>query len=172
MKSLGTLLIVVLAGVGGNAMAENEDGGVIGFGARQLSAEGAGFDTSFRLLDVALGYRAYASDGITFTPELRIGLGLTDEVVGTETVSVENYYGFGLRTEFGTGALYGFVVPSYTRYEASASGSILSASEQDWEFGVGGGVGFRFAGGTAAFEVSYESVEQTDIVGLAFRLYL
>lgn len=149
------------------AAGAEQEGPVVGLGFNRLAAQGPGFDTYYSLAEVSLGYRAYAGDGITFTPELRAGVGLNDEQLGTETVSVEGHYGFALRVEAGTGRVYMLVAPSYSKYEGD-SANLPAASEQDWEFGVGVGVGFRI-GESTTMEVTYEAVDETDIVGVAFR---
>lgn len=159
--------LMLLSAVAAGADTD-QDGVVVGLGFNRLAAQGSGFDTYYSLAEVTLGYRAYAGEGITFTPELRAGVGLNDERLGNDTVSIDGHYGFALRVEAGTGNVYVVLAPSYSRYEGDST-NLPAASEQDWKFGVGFGIGFRI-GEATAMEITYEGVDETDIVGVAFRV--
>lgn len=62
--------------------------------------------------------------------------------------------------------------PSYVRYKVKASapvaGGTFSLSETSDEFGIGGGIGFRFTE-NFSLEASYEYVDGLDLIQLGAR---
>ena len=83
---------------------------------------------------------------------------------------LDSFLAFSLRGQYDfQSGLYLYAAPSYARAEFTASAGGVSVSEDDWEFGIGGGAGYKF---TDQFwgEVSYESYDGTDAFSLGFKV--
>jgi opacity protein-like surface antigen len=118
----------------------------------------------------SIGYRFELNDAVSLIPEVRGGIGVVDDEFMGADVELDGVFGGVLRLEFQLNdAVYLQLSPSYARYKASISSSFVDISESDEEFGIGGGIGFRFNPNFSA-EVAYESVDDLDVylVGLRF----
>ncbi|MFT7258354.1 MAG: opacity protein-like surface antigen [Glaciecola sp.] len=105
-------------------------------------------DISLDGVTLSVGYEFVVEDSkFSFMPELRLGFGVGDDNISEfETnisVEIETYYGFTARgTYHASPNFYIFLQPSYVNLEVKASSMGMSATEDDWETGFGGGVGF------------------------------
>lgn len=105
-------------------------------------------DISLDGVTLSVGYEFAVEDSkFSFMPELRLGFGVGDDNISEfETnisVEIETYYGFTARgTYHASPNFYIFLQPSYVNLEVKASSMGMSATEDDWETGFGGGVGF------------------------------
>ena len=62
-----------------------------------------------------------------------------------------------------------YAAPSYARAEVTASSGGISVSDDDWEFGFGGGAGYKFSD-TVWGEISYETFDGTDVLSVGFKV--
>ena len=118
----------------------------------------------------SIGYRFELNDAVSLIPEVRGGIGVVDDEFMGADVELDGIFGGVLRLEFQLNdSVYLQLSPSYVRYKASVSSSFADASFTDEEFGIGGGIGFRF-NPNFSVEVAYESVDDLDVylVGLRF----
>ncbi len=143
------------------------EGVVVGIGVSRLSIDDSVLDTSFNNLQATIGYRL-GDNSFSLTPELRIGGGISDEQILGIVTELNSFYGISLRAEAGSDRVYGFIAPSYTRYEVGVAAPGLIVSEADWEAGIGVGGGIRFTENAAA-EVFYENIDDADVIGLSLR---
>lgn len=159
-------LLLMLAAVPANAQW------VIGGGYYNVSDDEDGIDISMGALVASLGYRFPMEGNFSLTPELRVGIGAGDDSLFGVDVEIDRLIALSLRGEylFDSG-LYLFGAPSYADIEIEASSGGFSVSESGSEFGIGGGVGFRFSD-TAMIELSYETFDGTDVVGVEIKFDL
>ena len=59
-------------------------------------------------------------------------------------------------------------MPSYANLDIKASNNGISRSDDNWEFGFGGGVGKQINDKTS-IEASYESYDGTDLLTIGFK---
>ncbi|OGT70332.1 MAG: hypothetical protein A3H44_01490 [Gammaproteobacteria bacterium RIFCSPLOWO2_02_FULL_57_10] len=140
---------------------------VTGVGYHELSDD----DISLGVISGSVGYQfGDGSSGFSYTPEFRIGTGVQDDTITDVKVEVEAFYGFALRGEyvFDNGA-YLFAAPSYSNLEVKFSAGGFSATEDEWEFGGGGGIGYQFTDYTSV-ELAYEKFDDLDVIGIAVRM--
>lgn len=143
-----------------------EQGPVVGVGASRLGVDD--IDLSFTLLHGSVGYRFDSGDVFSFTPELRFGVGVTDDDFLGVTFEVDSFYGFGVRGEVEAADAYVFVNPTYTNFQLDGSIGGVTASTDDWSFGIGIGAGMNLSR-NASIEISYEAVEDADVFGIGVR---
>jgi hypothetical protein len=158
------LIIVTTAGLLASTPARAEP--VIGLGFRHLDLDNHPEYGALEIADLSVGYRFDRGDGLSLTPELRIGSGLTDNAVNG---APDSFYGFGLRGEIESANTYLFLNPTYTRYDPSLGLGDTTATSPEWESGVGVGAGVR-VGRHFVLEIGYEKYKRADSVGLAFRV--
>ena len=118
----------------------------------------------------SVGYRFVVNDAVSIIPELRGGIGVQDDSIQGVDVELDGLFGGVLRLEFNlSDTFYLQVSPSYARYKASVSFLGQSISDTSNEFGIGGGLGFRFNPRVSA-EVAYENIDDLDVylIGLRF----
>ncbi len=132
-----------------------------------------GDDVTVGVLVGSLGYRIPVNDAFSVVPKIRGGFGVKDDTVDGVDVELENLFGAALRLEFLlTESFYVHLTPSYARYSAKASaplaGGTLSITETSNEFGIGGGLGFRFTR-NFSLEANYEYVDGLDIIQIGAR---
>lgn len=91
-------------------------------------------------------------------------------------VELDRFLALSLRGQFELdNGIYLFAAPVYSNAEltvsASQGGVSVSITEDSWEFGFGGGIGYNLSK-TASAEVMYEQFDGTDAVsfGLKFNL--
>lgn len=139
----------------------------LGVGYGNISDSEDGVDLSLGGLMVSAGYQYNVSDSVTLTPQVRYGIGIQDDEISGIDIELDNFYALSLKASTSLGEkAYAYVVPSYGKLEltGSAGGYSISA-DSDWEFGFGAGVGYSLSE-NASIEVSYESFDGSDVIGL------
>lgn len=161
--------------------AESEPSGnwVGGIGYINLSDEVEdGLDISVGGIVGSLGYKIKSGDNFYLIPEVRIGTGISDDSVsylGVDVdVELDGFLALSLRGQFELdNGVYLFAAPTYANAEFTASasqgGQSASATEDSWEFGVGGGIGYNFSKTTSA-EVTYEQFDGTDAFSVGLKI--
>ncbi|MEM6514005.1 MAG: outer membrane beta-barrel protein [Pseudomonadota bacterium] len=143
---------------------------VAGGGYVNLSDESEFFDVSVGGIYASLGYLVESESGLTFLPEMRLGTGVADDTILGVDIELDSFFAFSVRGQFEfDSSFYVYAAPSYARVELTASAAGMSESEDDWEFGVGGGVGYKFSD-KAWGELSYETYDGTDVFSIGFKV--
>ena len=160
-----TLLALVLAGTSFASQANWQ----AGVGYVNLSDSEGGDSISLNALVGSLGYKFKTGDNFYLVPELRLGTGVGDDELYGAKIEVESFTALSLRGQYDLeSGLYIYGAPSYANLEVKASAYVESASEDEWEFGLGGGVGYNFSNAMLA-ELSYEQFDGVDVVSLAVK---
>ncbi len=146
---------------------------VAGAGFYNLSDDEGGVDISLNAVTGSIGYRIENDNSnFSFMPELRAGIGIGDDTVFGVDVELDRVLVFSLRGQFDfENGAYFFAAPAYANIEVKASAAGFSVSEDDSQAGIGAGVGFRFNERNFA-EVSYETYDGTDVIGIAWKISL
>lgn len=139
----------------------------------RVSDDDAGISVDLGTIGGTLGYVVNPGSDFLFIPEFRVGFGVSDDSMVIATVPVEakikTYYGATLRGQFqANDSVYLYVAPSYINYDLEVTAGGITASADDWEFGIGAGVGVKFMDNIGA-ELSYESVDSADVISLGLR---
>lgn len=169
---LGMLLSSAsLSAVATDNLADNH--WVAGVGYTNLSDDEDGLDISLGAIVASLGYKIKSSDNFFITPEVRLGTGITDDTIaifGSRLdIELERLVALTVRGEFEfDNGFYLYAAPSYTNVRLKASGYGRDVSEDSWEFGIGGGLGYQFTQKTAA-EVSYEQFDGADVLSFSVK---
>ena len=163
-KSLIALSLIVLpltaaanwsAGAGYANLSDNDDGESISLG----------------VIYGAVAYE-FAQEGskFSFMPELRLGTGVSDDTFDSVVkVEVERFTALSVRAQYNyDNGVYLYVMPSYANLDMKASFHGESYSDDNWEFGLGGGVGKKF-NDKVSVEASYESYDGTDVLTVGFK---
>lgn len=169
-----SFLAILLAGISLSSSA-----GVIGgIGYMNLSDDDDNVDITLGAVVGSLGYKMVAGPGLYIIPEARFGFGVVDDTVNVLGVDVDieldRFTALSLRGQYESASgLYLFVAPSYAQVKASATiaGQTLSISDDDWELGAGGGLGYYFNPATA-LEFSFEQYDGTDVATLGLKFDL
>lgn len=142
----------------------------LGVGYGNISDSEDGIDLSLGGLMVSAGYQFDLTESVSLTPQLRYGLGIQDDEVSGVDIELDNFYALSLKASTTLGEkAYAYVVPSYGKLELTGSAGGYSVSaDSDWEFGFGAGVGYNVSENTS-IEVSYESFDGADLIGLGAR---
>lgn len=142
-----------------------------------LSDEDDGLDISLGGIVGSLGYKIKSGNNFYLIPEVRVGKGISDDsvsVLGVDVdVELDGFLALSLRGQFELdNSIYLFAAPTYANAEFTASasqgGRSASATEDSWEFGVGGGAGYNFSKVVSA-EVMYEQFDGTDVLSLGLK---
>ncbi len=142
---------------------------VAGGGYINLSDSEDGVSVDLGGIYGSLAYVIEAEGNLTFMPELRLGLGVSDDTISGVKVELDNFFAFSVRGQFDfDSGVYLYAAPSYARAELTASAFGLSVSDDDWEFGFGGGFGYKFSEQTWG-ELSYETFDGTDVLSIGLR---
>jgi opacity protein-like surface antigen len=159
----------------------------VGGGFANLSNDiGDGDDLSLNVLYGSASYKIESSyKDFSFVPELRIGTGVGDDSVtdsftfynGYNNVHIDNKIKFEVKSlialsaraqyEFSNGA-YVYVMPSYANLDIKASSHGESFSDDNWEFGIGTGVGYSL-NKKVSIEASYENYDDTNLLSVGFK---
>jgi opacity protein-like surface antigen len=156
--------------------ASADDGLVSNIGHLTMSDDSDGIDISLGALFFSVGYEFDQGGGFSVIPTARLGFGINNDTVrflGIDVdVELESFLAFSLRGQYelDTG-LYFFAEPSYANTEIEVSAFGESITDNAWEFGVGGGIGYQFGDGIGA-EAAYETFDGTDVFSLSFRIAL
>lgn len=146
---------------------------VAGLSYSNFSADTNTSDVNVGGLIASLGYKINTGNNLYAIPELRIGTGITDDnvAIGATNVNVklDSFFSLSLRGQYemNNGA-YFFAAPSFSNADFTASNSVVSASADSWEFGLGGGLGYNFTKTTSA-EVMYERFDDTDVLSFGLK---
>ncbi len=117
----------------------------------------------------SVGYLVHEHDGLTIMPEIRLGFGVDPDTVSGIDVELDRFFAISIRGAVALNeSFYVYVAPSYAHVDLTASSFIFTVSEDDWEFGFGGGVGYQISDALAG-ELSWESFDGTDVIGLGLR---
>jgi len=145
-----------------------------------LSDEEEGLDVSLGGIVGSMGYKAKFSDSFYIIPEARLGEGISDDSVsylGVKTdVELSSFWALSLRGQIELqNNIYVFAAPTYANAKfsvtASKNGERVTVTDDSWEFGVGGGLGYKFSEVISA-EFLYEQFDGTDVLGLGFKFNL
>ncbi len=141
-----------------------------GAGYANLSAEDDGVDVSLGAIYGSVAYEFMQKDSnISLMPELRIGTGVSDDTIGSVKVEVESFTAISFRGQYNyDNGVYLYLMPSYANLDLKASLNGNSITEDDWEFGFGGGVGKKINDKTR-IEASFESYDDTDVFTVGFK---
>lgn len=143
---------------------------VAGGGYINLSDDEDGVDVSLGGIYGSIGYVIEGEGEFYFLPEVRLGLGISDDTVFGVDVELDSFLAFSVRGQYDfESGLYLYAAPSYARAEFTASAGGLSVSDDDWEFGFGGGAGYKFSD-TVWGEASYETFDGTDVFSLGIKV--
>ena len=120
----------------------------------------------------SIGYLIEGEGNFIFLPELRFGLGISDySAYGLVDIEVDSFLSLSVRGQYTfDSGFYLFANPSFARLELTVSmGSVYEdASTGDWEFGVGGGAGYKFTQQLWG-ELAYEAYDTTDAWGFGLK---
>ena len=142
---------------------------VVGGGYVNLSDEEGDIDVSLGAVYGSAGYLIEGEGNFSFLPEVRVGFGIADDTVLGVDVEIDNFLALSVRGQYTfDSGFYLFAAPSYARLELTASAGGISVSEDDWEFGVGGGAGYKFTEQLWG-ELGYETYDGTDAWGIGFK---
>ena len=139
-----------------------------------LSDDSDNADLSLGVLALNVGYQFdIANSNWVVIPEAKLGLGIKDDEVSTfigkVDIEVERYMSLGARLQFNANnKVFFYLVPSYANVKLEAESRGYSVSDDDWEFGVGAGVGYQFTEKASA-DLSYEKFDDTDAIQVGFR---
>ena len=167
-KTLCCLLLV--GGISAQASADWN----AGLAYSQFKDDGDGVDISLDAVTLSVGYEIRIEDSnFSFMPELRVGFGVGDDTINESgmdvTVELETYYGLSTRgTYHASPKFYVFLQPSYVNIEVKASAMGISAKEDEWEFGFGGGVGF-IPTNNVMLEAIFEDSDGTHVISAGVR---
>ena len=105
---------------------------------------------------------------------MRIGFGISDDTLSIPRyydvkVELDSFLALSMRgeIEFNNG-IYAFATPSYANAQITAISRGYSDTDDDWEFGIGGGAGYNLSD-TASAELSYEQFDGTDVLTLGVK---
>lgn len=128
-----------------------------------LSDDIGGEDISLGGITGSLGYKIDSESKFTFIPEIRIGTGVGDDTVYGVDVEMNGFIAFSFKGQYQLNeSVYLFAAPSYANVEIEASANGYSATEDEWEFGIGAGLGYQFNNSVFG-ELSYEQFDGTDV---------
>lgn len=125
----------------------------------------------FGALVGSVGYTFKTSENFSLVPELRYGIGISDDTYLGVDFELDRFLSLSVRGEFDfNNGAYAFIAPSYSNVKLEGSSGGFSASADDSEFGIGAGVGYFFDN-NIAIEASYENIDQVDVfsAGLKFK---
>lgn len=162
-------------------------GFVLNAHSQVTSSLGGTYLSDYRGVDVgalvgSLGYRIAGEGNWSFQPEVRYGVGITDDSVRGFSpsppapqvdVELDNMYGVVARFQYQTdGNAYLFVQPTLTRIELDAGTNLAvrPLNDPEWAFGADIGAGFMF-GERFGLEGSYGVIDKESVFTAALRGY-
>jgi hypothetical protein len=169
-----TALAILIAGTSFSSFA-NWVGGVSYI---NVSDKEDGVEISLGGISGTLGYKIDSDNNFYFMPEVSIGTGISDDsitMLGVDVdVEMDSFIALSVRGQYDlNNSIYLFAAPSYANVKITASASqgsqSASATEDSWEFGFGGGVGYKFNESTSA-EFMYEQYDGVDILSFGVKL--
>jgi hypothetical protein len=142
----------------------------VGGGFSNLSDSSDGDDISLNMMYGSIAYKIQkANSNFFFIPGLRLGMGIGDDSIDGVKVEIERFVALSVRGqyEYSNGA-YVYVVPSYANLKGKVSYNGESMSDDNWEFGIGAGVGYRL-NKKISVEASYENYDDNDLLSVGFK---
>jgi len=146
----------------------------VGGGFGSLSDSSDGTDVSLNIIYGSVAYKIQKDNSnFFFVPELRLGTGIGDDsmnVLGRNVkIEVDGFLALSVRgqLDYNNGA-YIYIMPSYANLDMKASYNGESTSDDEWEFGLGGGVGYRLNKNTSV-EAGYETYDGTKLLSIGFK---
>jgi opacity protein-like surface antigen len=165
-STLKSLTIVSLLAASSFVSAE---GWNFGGGYANYMEDDAGLDISLDVIYASVGY-TYDSGKVSFMPELRLGVGVGDDSIQGVNVEIDTLLIASIRGQYNVTESFGvFLQPSYGHLEATVNFNGVSVSEDEWEFGFGGGASFQISE-SASIEAMYEAFAEADILSVGFRM--
>lgn len=150
---------------------------VAGISYLNLSDESDGFDISLGGIAGSIGYKFKSGETFYLIPEARVGIGIGSDNVSESGIDIDmeldSFVAFSVRGQFEfDNGMYVYVAPSYANAKFTATASLggvtAKVSDDSWELGVGGGVGYQF-NKTLAAELSYEQFDGTDMLSVGVK---
>lgn len=139
-----------------------------------------GVDISLGTITAGVGYKyEYPNSKFSVMPELRIGTGVKDDdfvlwygdMGLSATVEVKTFTALSVRGQYEiSDSVSVFVQPVYANLDVEVSLYGESASDDEWDFGVGAGL-IAQANEQYSFEVSYERFDETDVISAGVRYH-
>jgi opacity protein-like surface antigen len=164
-STLKSLTIVSLLAASSFASAE---GWSFSGGYANYMEDDAGVDISLGAIYASAGY-TYNSGKMSFMPELRLGFGVSDDSIQGIDIEIDTLLIASIRGQYNVTENFGvFLQPSYGRLEATASSNGFSVTEDEWEFGFGGGASFQISE-SSSIEAVYEAFDEADVLSVGFR---
>lgn len=142
----------------------------MGGGFSNLSDNAEGGDVSLNMMYGSVTYKIQkASSNFFFVPELRLGTGISDDSIDNVKVEIKRFVALSFRGqyEYSNGAFV-YVMPSYANLKGKVSYNGKSMTDDNWEFGIGGGVGYRL-NKKISVEASYENYDDNDLLSVGFK---
>lgn len=137
-------------------------------GYSNYGEDDGGDDISLGVIYAGVGYE-FQSENLTFMPELRYGKGVGDDKISGVTLEVDSFFSVSVRGQYKvTDTFAVFLQPAYSRLEATASVSNLSYTEDEWEFGIGGGAAFTLSE-KFQLEALYENYDGSNVFSFGGR---
>lgn len=141
-----------------------------GAGYANLSDSDDGDSISLGVIYGSVAYEV-AKEGsrFSFMPELRLGTGVSDDKLYGVKIDVKRFTALSVRAQYNyDNGVYLYAMPSYANLDIKTSYNGVSQSDDDWEFGFGGGVGKKI-NDNINIEASYESYDGTDLLTVGFK---
>jgi hypothetical protein len=141
-----------------------------GAGYANLSDSDDGESISLGVIYGSVAYElAKEGSKFSFIPALRLGTGVSDDKFYGVKVEVKRFTALSIRAQYNyDNGVYLYAMPSYANLDIKASNNGISRSDDNWEFGFGGGVGKQINDKTS-IEASYESYDGTDLLTIGFK---
>lgn len=142
----------------------------VGGGFGNFSENSDDEDASLNIIYGSVAYKIQNEDSnFFFVPELRLGTGIGDDSISDVKVEVERFFALSVRGQYDyNNGAYVYVVPSYANLKGKASYNGESMSDDDWEFGIGAGVGYRI-NKKVSVEASFEKYDDLDLLAVGFK---
>lgn len=145
-----------------------------GIGYLNLSDDSNNIDITLGGLYGSVAYKYQTEHKkISILPEFRLGTGFSDDserLYGNKfDVELERFMSLSVKGQYDvTEQLYVYVMPSYANAKLKVSGRGYSESDDEWEFGVGTGLGYQL-NEKADVVFSYEKYDDTDVLTAGFN---
>lgn len=143
----------------------------VGGGFANLSDDiGDGDDVSLNILYGSASYKIESSyKDFSFVPELRIGTGVGDDSINGVKLEIKRFIALSVRGQYDyNNGAYVYIMPSYANLDMKVSGYGESMSDDNWEFGVGAGVGYNL-NKKISVKASYENYDDTNLLSVGFK---
>ncbi|MCW8091098.1 outer membrane beta-barrel protein [Alteromonas sp. ASW11-130] len=134
-----------------------------------LSDDDPNADVSLGAIGASVGYRSQMTESFYLTPELRLGTGINEEELYGVELSIDNYYGVGIRGEYlANDVFYLLASAAYLKFNFDAEYLGYAVSEGESEFGVGIGAGYNI-NEKASIEATFETFDGVDLLNFGVR---